>query len=84
MRQGAGEVSGPSSAAPGTTIEVTVSTGDSVVKVTTGSGTPATYPVQNGKAQVPVPPGVSPGGDFWVYVGSGANIKIMRVEVVQP
>lgn len=84
MQQGESGVSGPSSAAPGTTIEVTVSTADAVVKVTTGSGTPSSFPVQNGKAQVPVPSGIGPGSSFWVYVGSGANIKIMRVEVVQP
>lgn len=84
MIQGGGELRGPSSTTPGATIEVTVGTPDAQVFVSTGGGAPTPYPVQGGKVQIPVPQGVGPGQSFWVFVGSGANIKYLRVEVVQP
>lgn len=84
MLQGGGSLRGPSTATPGSTIEVSVEAEQQSVLVSTGGGQAKSYPVQNGKAQIPVPAGVAPGQSFWVFVGSGSSIKVLRVEVVEP
>lgn len=83
MQQGSGELSGPSTAPTGTTIEVTVTTPDTSVQVIFGDEAPRTYPVQDGKAQIPVPPEVPPGGYFRVVVGKRKNFKFLLVEVTE-
>lgn len=84
MQQGSGELSGPSVAATGATIEVTVTTPDTSVQVIFGDAAPRTYPVVDGKAQIPVPPEVPPGGYFRVVVGKRKSFKYLLVEVTEP
>jgi hypothetical protein len=81
MQQGGGELRGPSSAPTGTTIEVTVTTPDASVQVVVGGLAPKTYPVQDGKVQIPVPAEAAPGSYFRVVVGKRKSFKFLLVEV---
>ena len=75
MQDPAGGIRGPSSAEPGTTIEITV-TGDAKEVEVGVNGSPGStkYPVDgNGKAQIPVPPGTA--GRNLVVVTAGAPPK---------
>lgn len=66
MKQGGG-IRGPSTASPGTTVEVEVDAGGEVA-VTVPGQAPTRHPVRGGKASVPVPPGVPAGTLLHVVV----------------
>lgn len=82
MQQGNGGITGPSSAPPGGSVTVKVTSGHTSVLVT-GGGKSSTYPVVNGTATVQVPPDVQPGSSFWVIAGTGKETCFIRIEVIE-
>lgn len=80
MPQGSGGIKGPATASQGSSVEVTISTPDSHVFVSAG-GKVSEFPVQDGKATIPVPSGVAPGQSFFVFVGKGPSMQMLRIEV---
>lgn len=82
MLQGGTGLKGPSTGAVGGTVEVEVPTGASTVGVNTGS-TVLWYPVQDGKAVIPVPSTTPAGQPFVVFVPNSKRPRYLIIEVVE-
>lgn len=80
--QGGVGLKGPSTAPVGGTVEVEVPTGAATVGVNTGSAI-VYYPVQDGKAVIPVPPATPPGQPFVVFVPNSKRPRYLIIEVVE-
>ena len=82
--QGTGGVSGPGTASQGSSVTVSVSSGDASVTVSTSGAGSTTVPVPpGGVVKLPVP-NVPPGTVLVVSVGKGNRKSIHLVEVIPP
>lgn len=83
-QQGGGGIKGPSTAAPGSTIEIEAPSGATGITVQIGGGPATKLPVgPGGKTSIPIPPEVPPGTSVFIR-DNRIPPSFLQIELVAP